>query len=325
MQVDRCTGALINPQLDILPSHDNLLSNGVEFSQDGKLLYISNLSTIRQYYLEAVDIFSSMQIVAENSPTQNCSIDVGSNIALFGQMQLAPDNQIYISLAAQCNDVHIIRHPNVRGVGCEVEQNAIILPTFVSGTIPNTNTYRLGPLDGSACDTLGVDNHPVSRYWYEQDSLDFLTAQFWDVSYFRPEQWLWDFGDGITSTERHPQHSYADKGIYEVCLTVSNENSSNTSCETLYLGISDTEDWEDKIAVSIYPNPTEGLTRLVLSDYLPEQGIISLYDISGTKMLSQRIQVGATILDLTGLDLGTYAYEVRDGQQLIGGGKVVRI
>ena len=142
---DRSTGELINPQLDILPSHDNLLSNGVEFSPSGELLYISTQTTIRQYDLLDDDVFSTMQIVAVNDSVQNCSIDVGSAVAFIGQMQLAPDNQIYISLTAQCNDVHIIRHPDVRGVGCEVEQNAIVLPTFVFGTIPNTNTYRLGP------------------------------------------------------------------------------------------------------------------------------------------------------------------------------------
>lgn len=322
---DRSTGDLINPQLDILPSYDNLLSNGVEFSPSGELLYISTQTTIRQYDLLDNDVFSSMQIVAVNDSVQNCSIDVGSAVAFIGQMQLAPDNQIYISLTAQCNDVHIIRHPDVRGVGCEVEQNAIVLPTFVFGTIPNTNTYRLGPLDGSPADTLGIDNLPVSRFWYEQNSSDFLSVQLWDVSYFRPEQWQWSFGDGQTSTERHPLHSYESNGIYEVCLTVSNENSNDTSCETLFLGTSDTEDMESDISLSVFPNPTEGLTRFLLSGYLPQDGVLTLYDLQGRVVYTQQMRTGATVADLSGLDIGTYVYELRDGQQVIGGGKVVRI
>jgi len=321
---DRCTGDLLNPQLDILPSHDNLLDNGLEFSPDGKLLYISTGTTIRQYDLEADEVFSSMQIVAENNLINTCSIDVGPGPHWFGQMQLAPDNQIYISLAAQCNDVHIIRHPNVRGTGCEVEQNAIILPTFVMGTIPNTNTYRLGPLDGSSCDTLGLNNEVSCRYWYEQGSLDFLSVQFWDVSFFRPEEWSWDFGDGNSSTQRHPDHIYSDIGTYEVCLTVSNENGSDQSCQTLYLGTSSTEEFSQP-DFSLYPNPTDGLTRLMLHDYLPRAGIIRLYDLQGQLVLSQAVRTGASILDLTGLDLGTYVYELRDGNVLLGSGKVVRI
>ena len=33
--------------------------------------------------------------------------------------------------------------------------------------------------------------------------------------------WKWDFGDGATSTERHPQHSYAKPGNYVVVLDVT--------------------------------------------------------------------------------------------------------
>ena len=31
--------------------------------------------------------------------------------------------------------------------------------------------------------------------------------------------WLWDFGDGQTSTEKHPKHTYATTGTYTVSLT----------------------------------------------------------------------------------------------------------
>lgn len=34
--------------------------------------------------------------------------------------------------------------------------------------------------------------------------------------------WLWDFGDGTTSTEQNPQHQYSDTGSYNVTLIVTN-------------------------------------------------------------------------------------------------------
>lgn len=39
--------------------------------------------------------------------------------------------------------------------------------------------------------------------------------------------WLWDFGDGISSTEQNPKHTYAKAGQYDVTLTVQNSTSCN--------------------------------------------------------------------------------------------------
>ncbi|MEQ9186107.1 MAG: PKD domain-containing protein [Cryomorphaceae bacterium] len=39
----------------------------------------------------------------------------------------------------------------------------------------------------------------------------------------------WDFGDGATSTEESPVHTYADYGVYEVALSVSNTGGSAKS------------------------------------------------------------------------------------------------
>lgn len=36
--------------------------------------------------------------------------------------------------------------------------------------------------------------------------------------------WLWDFGDGTTSTQQNPQHTYTETGYYNVALTVTSNN-----------------------------------------------------------------------------------------------------
>lgn len=47
--------------------------------------------------------------------------------------------------------------------------------------------------------------------------------------------WLWDFGDGGTSTLQSPQHMYSDTGYYDVGLVVTNtDNLSDTIMKTLY-------------------------------------------------------------------------------------------
>lgn len=44
---------------------------------------------------------------------------------------------------------------------------------------------------------------------------------FIDQSTGSPGTWLWDFGDGNTSTSQNPTHSYSASGTYTVSLTVS--------------------------------------------------------------------------------------------------------
>jgi PKD repeat protein len=53
--------------------------------------------------------------------------------------------------------------------------------------------------------------------------------QFTDLSSGAPVTWLWDFGDGTTSTERNPTHRYTTAGTYEVTLDVSNEAGASAS------------------------------------------------------------------------------------------------
>jgi hypothetical protein len=43
--------------------------------------------------------------------------------------------------------------------------------------------------------------------------------------------WLWDFGDGTTSTEQNPRHSYAEAGEYTVTLTITFANEATMSSQ----------------------------------------------------------------------------------------------
>ncbi|MFN8397741.1 MAG: PKD domain-containing protein [Bacteroidia bacterium] len=60
-----------------------------------------------------------------------------------------------------------------------------------------------------------------------------LTVAFTDVSTGTPTSWLWDFGDGNTSTLQNPTHTYAASGTYTVCLTATNSCGSNTACTVI--------------------------------------------------------------------------------------------
>ena len=69
---------------------------------------------------------------------------------------------------------------------------------------------------------------------------DFQTQQeltFTDASFFNPDQWTWDFGDGNTGNGSSATHTYAEEGSYTVCLTISNDVGMDTYCRDIYIDI----------------------------------------------------------------------------------------
>src|SRR5512140_680862 len=56
---------------------------------------------------------------------------------------------------------------------------------------------------------------------------------FTDTSLGGPTSWLWDFGDGTTSTSRNPSHAYPNMGTYNVTLKVTSGSSSDSVKQTL--------------------------------------------------------------------------------------------
>ncbi len=58
-------------------------------------------------------------------------------------------------------------------------------------------------------------------------------VRFTDTSTNDPTEWLWDFGDGDTSTAQNPPHAFAEPARYEVTLTVTNAGGSTSTSQTI--------------------------------------------------------------------------------------------
>jgi PGF-pre-PGF domain-containing protein len=58
-------------------------------------------------------------------------------------------------------------------------------------------------------------------------------VSFFDNSTGSPTSWLWDFGDGVSSTEQNPMHIYVAEGNYTVNLTISNNNGTDSKLVTI--------------------------------------------------------------------------------------------
>ena len=60
----------------------------------------------------------------------------------------------------------------------------------------------------------------------------YLKYSFTNTS-MNANSFMWDFGDGNTSKEKSPTHTYATAGVYNVVLTATNSAGSNTANETI--------------------------------------------------------------------------------------------
>jgi PKD repeat protein len=73
--------------------------------------------------------------------------------------------------------------------------------------------------------TVSQGDPPVADFSFQATG---LTVVFADQSTGGPTGWSWDFGDGGTSTQKNPSHTYAQAGTYAVALTVTNAAGSSS-------------------------------------------------------------------------------------------------
>ena len=82
---------------------------------------------------------------------------------------------------------------------------------------------------------------PIADFTVDRTStcLDLATFQFTDQSQNIAQYFLWDFGDGSTSTETNPTHRYLASGSYTVSLVITNNIGVDTLVRTNYITVQD--------------------------------------------------------------------------------------
>lgn len=103
-----------------------------------------------------------------------------------------------------------------------------------------------------------------------------LSVAFEDRSSAGLQSWLWDFGDGGTSTEQNPAHVYAVVGTYDVALTVTCASGTDTQTKAGFVVVSDGPD------ASVSVQNGSGVNPLVLSSLVdPVVGTTWMGELDG--------------------------------------------
>ncbi|MBP7034744.1 MAG: PKD domain-containing protein [Methanospirillum sp.] len=110
---------------------------------------------------------------------------------------------------------------------CIAAGSEIISPVVFESGYHNMTEDRSGV---SANETIQADSltPPVALFSLSQSTGPVpLTVQFTDHSTGNPTLWGWYFGDGGTSNEQNPEHTYTAPGVYPVGFLVSNSAGYN--------------------------------------------------------------------------------------------------
>ena len=239
---DRCAGILSEP-VTLSLAADSASACGLAFSPNSRYLYASTSRKLFQYDVSAPDINASRILVGEYDgflapfPTN------------FYNQRLAPDGKIYMAATSTVNYLHVINNPDGQGFNCDFVQHQLELPTYVAFGLPNVPFVRLFDLNGSLCDTLGINGGPVSTKETEKRAV----AQ-----------------------------------------------------------------------VDVFPNPATDAVTLRLPEHMGfvENLTVELYDAFGKMQLKTVLSGNATTFSVADLPSGMYQVVVRDGQNMVGTGKV---
>jgi hypothetical protein len=167
---DRCTGTLSNTN-NVLTPIANIFNSGEIFynnalSSSGQYLYIVAYNCLDSIYrISQFDLFADDIIGSRN----NIFSIKGVNGAEMTQISLAPDNKIYAVCLPDTIDttninlpnryyLSVIEYPDLPFPACNFIPRGLWLNgRMVHSGLPDYIDYNLGPVDGSACDTLGID------------------------------------------------------------------------------------------------------------------------------------------------------------------------
>ncbi len=320
---DRCKGLLTYSGTFIIKTKTYVMAeNGLTFDQTGKYIYGSSMAAdyLFRYKINSGDTFPEIILYGDE-------LDYLQANGIY-QPKLTPQGELWIKHWAD-SLITIVRNPELPGVEINIDPEPITTAWLNQGKFPNNANYRIGPIDGSPCDTLGINNEPVAWYRYNGMNLDHLERRFTDISYFRPEQWHWDFDDGTTYDGQHPGvHEFPGPGEYYVCLTVSNEFAEDTYCKWVVIDslVSTTEPIVRETDFRLYPNPGTGDFTLELSDPLTSPATLTVVDMLGREVHRETTSAGSADIQLSlsgNLPPGRYAITLQNEDGVLRGDLVL--
>lgn len=282
----------------------------------------------------------------------------------------------------------MLNGPNMPGTACDDGDPATLFswwsPACVctgdsGGTLYDCLQIPNGPnLPGTACVIPGTT---IAGTWSAgcvciPDSTQPCQADFWVLQAYGPDSlpvpyelwvwnlssggsgvysYLWNFGDGTTSTDPYPTHTYDGNGPYNLCLILNDLNGcTSVHCDSIsidgngmYNGMAGGEgDRQDGFTINVqnpaasgmeepglgevvlWPNPVTDALNLAVNGSLRGPVVLTVIDLNGRAVLNERHTLsGRTQLRLAtdALQPGLYTLRITDGTRNLSSMRFVRM
>lgn len=130
------------------------------------------------------------------------------------------------------------------------------LVTQVNGqscTATQCDSLYVGTMPSTCNALFTASNTPNSNFIYYFNNQSQTTGGY--------ATYVWSFGDGTSSTNPSPSHTYSAAGTYSVCLTVNvNSNTGNISCTSTFCDTITVAGTPPPVCTAIFGHQTTGLT-----------------------------------------------------------------
>jgi PKD repeat protein len=183
---------------------------------------------------------------------------------------------------------------------------------------------------GSGTTTVGCQAN--SQFYIFADSLNAGNYFAYNLSWTSgTASYLWDFGDGTTSSQQYPFHQYAIPGQYIVCLTVTS-TSGTTTCTDTYcdsssvqrmaagfqmsqvnvipLSVTGIKQTEKEIGLIAFPNPIADELTIEVATTNDNKLTFVLVDALGRLVLTGNLNNSKTTINTSNLEKGFYSLSV---------------
>lgn len=178
------------------------------------------------------------------------------------------------------------------GCGYVMHNDTLSYQVILTGGVP---VYVV--IDGDGGDYCSFDLFMCETCGAQFDIIQDSTGIYLDatVGGAFPITYLWDFGDGNTSTQQFPTHTYASPGWYTICLTIEDGNGCmSTYCDSVQVSgvfnVNTTSSivlsqeaipQQEKHKLKLFPNPANDEIWLEFGDPGNERLIAQIYNSSG--------------------------------------------